>query len=231
LESVSCRSLDKVEETFQSAWVAAAVVSPERFEMKRVAELADHYPHIPVWVVRAFRPEDGRIVAACSRIGVRGVLMDGVDDAVAPQLIAQRSAVRLLNAMLMEAPERLRLEDDLQRKVWSTVLRSADSAIRVTEIAEQLGITREHLSREFAVGGAPNLKRLIDLGKVAVAAHLLANPAYSVSSVATILRFTSASHLARCARRIAGVKPVDLAALGPRGVVGRFVEGRMWSSS
>jgi AraC-like DNA-binding protein len=87
-------------------------------------------------------------------------------------------------------------------------------------------VTREHLSREFAVGGAPNLKRVIDLARAACAADLLGNGAYTVGAVARILGYASPSHLAGTAQRVAGVTPLELRELGPRGVLQRFVRGR-----
>ena len=77
-----------------------------------------------------------------------------------------------------------------------------------------------------AAGGAPNLKRVIDLARTACAADLLGNPGYTVRAVVNILGYASPSHLAGAARRVAGVVPHELRDLGPRGVLGRFVRGR-----
>jgi AraC-like DNA-binding protein len=87
-------------------------------------------------------------------------------------------------------------------------------------------MTREHLSRQFAAGGAPNLKRVIDLVRTACAADLLANPGYTVGNVARILAYASASHLAGAARRVAGASTQELRSLGPRGVLAAFIKGR-----
>jgi AraC-like DNA-binding protein len=86
--------------------------------------------------------------------------------------------------------------------------------------------SREHLSREFGAGGAPNLKRVIDLVRIAWAADLLANPGYSAGAVAGLLRFASPTHMAVCADRVAGVQPAALPGLGPAGVLARFARGR-----
>ena len=48
--------------------------------------------------------------------------------------------------------------------------------VRTTDLARRLRVSREHLSRQFGAGGAPNLKRVIDLTRIACAAQLLANP-------------------------------------------------------
>ena len=120
----------------------------------------------------------------------------------------------------------LRLTEPLQQRAWSEVLRRTGGPLRATEVARALRLSREHLSRQFGAGGAPNLKRVIDLARTATAADLLRNPGYSVRSVARILGFSSASHLAGSARRVAGVAPRDLAALGPPGVLAAFLAGR-----
>jgi AraC-like DNA-binding protein len=131
--------------------------------------------------------------------------------------------------MLGDATRLLRLSEPLQVQAWDAVLTMVGSPARTSDIAAGLKITREHLSREFAAGGAPNLKRVIDLVRTAWAADLLNNPGYDVSSVAHILRFSSASHLAGSARRVAGVTPSELPDLGPAGVLRRFLRGRMRS--
>jgi AraC-like DNA-binding protein len=120
----------------------------------------------------------------------------------------------------------LRLAEPLQRRVWFDLLERVDQPIRTSEIARRVGCSREHLSREFGAGGAPNLKRVIDLTRVACAASLLRNPGYDVVTVARILRFATASHLSATTRRIAGVAPRSLGDLGPRGVLANFTRGK-----
>ena len=66
-----------------------------------------------------------------------------------------------------------------------------------TALAERLEVSREHLSRQFGAGGAPNLKRVIDLTRIACAAQLLENPGYSVPTVVRLLHFASSSHLSQ----------------------------------
>src|SRR2546430_10498391 len=60
--------------------------------------------------------------------------------------------------------------------------------IKTAQLAAALRVTREHLSRQFAAGGAPNLKRVIDLARAACAADLLGNPGYTVRAVVRIDR-------------------------------------------
>jgi AraC-like DNA-binding protein len=97
--------------------------------------------------------------------------------------------------------------------------------MRTTTLANRLAVSREHLSRQFGAGGAPNLKRVIDLTRIACAAQLLANPGYSIPTVVRVLHFASSSHLSSTARRIANVPTSGLGTLGPGGVLAAFVRG------
>src|SRR5207253_2637817 len=158
--------------------------------------------------------------------GFAGVLVEGVDNAVAGEWIAARTAQVVRREALADAPKLLRLTDRLQLAAWDEVLRRVGFPTQTGQVAAALRVTREHLSREFAAGGAPNLKRVIDLARTACAADLLGNPGYTVRAVVHILGYASTSHLAGAARRVAGTTPQELRAVGPRGVLQRFIRGR-----
>ena len=91
----------------------------------------------------------------------------------------------------------LRLTEPLQQSAWNVLLGEVERPMRTTILATRLRISREHLSRQFGAGGAPNLKRVIDLTRIACAAQLLGNPGYAVQTVVRVLHFTSPNHLAR----------------------------------
>jgi AraC-like DNA-binding protein len=184
------------------------------------------FPRVPVFGYGAVRADDGRMVAAALAAGVETMLMEGVDDPVAGELVAARAASRARARELADAIRLLRLRETLQRRAWEVVLREVGSRLTTSDVARVLATSREHLSREFAAGGAPNLKRVIDLARTACAADLLRNPGCDLASCAQILRFTSPAHLAVTAHRVAGVAPGALAELGPRGVLLRFLRGR-----
>jgi transcriptional regulator GlxA family with amidase domain len=223
---VACRSLSRVERVLQEQLVNAVVLDVREGALGWAAELIERYPRIPVFAYSAFRPEDGRLLTACAATGFRAVLVDGIDDAVAGDVIASRSAAAERQALLADAPQRLRLSEPLQLRAWEQVLARVGSPTATADVAQALGMSREHLSREFAAGGAPNLKRVIDLVRGVWAAHLLTNPGYTVDTAARILGFSSSSHLTSCARRIAGVSASGLAGLGSREVLNRFLGGR-----
>jgi AraC-like DNA-binding protein len=89
-----------------------------------------------------------------------------------------------------------------------------------------VGLSREHLSRNFAKPGAPNLKRVIDLVRLIAAAELAKNPGHDIRDIARILDFASSSHLAVTAQRIFGTRPASLARLRTVDLVDRFAQGR-----
>ncbi len=223
---ISCRTVGRLDRVLQEELVNAVVVDVRSAPMEGVFELTELYPRIPVFAYSAFRPQDGRLVAACSVGGLRGILVDGIDDAIAGEVVASRSAARERAALLADAPRRLRLTEPIQLRAWEEVLARVGSPTSTSDIARALGLGREHVSREFAAGGAPNLKRVIDLVRAACAAHLLTNPGYSVAAAARILGYASSSHLSSCARRVAGVSAKGLAQLGSRGVLSGFLRNR-----
>jgi AraC-like DNA-binding protein len=223
---LGCRSTPQLARALESRLVDAVVFSPIRTPLPEIAPLRRRFPHVP-WIGFApFKPDDGALLLACHADTVGLILVDGVDNAVAGELVVRYSAAAERAGALSDAVRILRLSDPLQRAVWHYLLDRVDQTVRTVEIARTLGCSREHLSRQFGAGGAPNLKRVIDLTRIACAASLLRNPGYDAASVARILRFATASHLSATARRIAGVPTRGLAPLGPRGVLLSFARGK-----
>lgn len=220
-----CRTLEALERMLLQRLVDAVVLDAKSAPPGALT-LPARFPRIPVYALSPFRPDDGDLIARTRAAGVAGLLVEGVDNAVLAEWVAQRTAQRARRRALAEAPRLLRLTDRLQLAAWEEVLRRAAAPVRTGDIAHALRVTREHLSREFGAGGAPNLKRVIDLARTACAADLLANPGYTVRAVVRILGYASPSHLAAASRRVAGATPLELKDLGPAGVLGRFVKGR-----
>ena len=223
---VSCRSIDRVLAVLHRELVDAVVVDVRTVGASSVLSLVESFPAIPLFALSAFRPDDGCLIAECLDGGVAGMLVQGVDDGIVGELLMANSASRRRREALASAPRILRLTETLQQDAWNEVLDSVGQSTTTSDIARKLGRTREYVSREFAAGGAPNLKRVIDLVRAAWAADLLRNPGYTVRTVSEILQFSSPSHLAGCAERIAGVAAADLEDLGPKGVLQRFRRGR-----
>ncbi|NIM52437.1 MAG: helix-turn-helix domain-containing protein [Gemmatimonadales bacterium] len=223
---VACRSLERAVTVLRRELVDAVVVDVRNGLADGTFQHFRGFPRIPIFALSAFRPDDGALIMSCRRSGVCALLVEGVDDPALGELIAARCASRVRRAALADGPRLLRLTEPVQLRTWEEVLARAGAATTTADIARALRRTREHLSREFAAGGAPNLKRVIDLARVAWAADLLVNPGYSVTEVAKILGYASASHLTGSARRVAGVTAVELGRLGPHGVLQRFAWGR-----
>jgi len=220
-----CRSVAGVERLLYQRLVDAVVLDVKAARQAALA-LPARFPRIPMFVLSPLRPDDGALLAACLAAGFAGVLVEGVDNAVAGEWVAARTAQVARRKALADAPKLLRLTDRLQLAAWEEVLSRVGYPTQTGQVAAALRVTREHLSRQFAAGGAPNLKRVIDLARTACAADLLGNPGYTVRAVVRILGYASPSHLASAARRVAGTTPHELRAMGPRGVLARFIRGR-----
>ena len=189
-------------------------------------ELPTRYASIPVFGYGAFRSNSGRLLERCRQAGLAGVLVEGVDDPVLWQLLAPRTASARRRQALEDAPRLLRLTEAVQLGAWNEVLRRVGEPVRTTDLARSLNLTREHLSREFGAGGAPNLKRVIDLATAICAADLLQSEAHTVRTVASILGGISPAQLNGIVRRVAGVTAPQLKQLGVRGVLREFLAGR-----
>lgn len=221
---VSCRSAAALHRLLEKRLVDAVVLAPQPSLLPELSELRSRLPFIPLVAYAPFRPDDGELLLAC-RDAVSSVAVEGVDDAVVGELVVRSSVTAERRRALAEAPRMLRLTEALQRATWDVLLGEVERPIRTSTLAGRLQVSREHLSRQFGAGGAPNLKRVIDLTRIACAAQLLGNPGYGVPTVVRVLHFASPSHLANTARRIANVSTGGLGALGPRGVLAAFVRG------
>lgn len=223
----ACRDAAAVEGVLRRELVDAVVLRARGTRwVEDVPGFRERFPGIPVFGAGVFRADDGHALTAAAAAGVAGLLVEGVDEPVAGELVGMLAASRVRDRELADGPRLLRLSERLQQQAWGEVLANVGGRLTTADVARALGTSREHLSREFAAGGAPNLKRVIDLARVACAADLLRNPGYDVATCARVLRFASAGHLAETSRRIAGVAPSVLGRLGPRGVLQRFLRGR-----
>jgi AraC-like DNA-binding protein len=222
---VTCRSVAQVRQLLARRLSDAIVVSPRLVPPDQLRALARDYPAIPVICYAPFRPDDGELLHTCAGELGLPVAVEGVDDAVVGALVARLGASARRQRAMADAPRLLRLRSELQREVWAHVLAAGPGVLRTDAIAKRLRMSREHLSREFAMEAAPNLKRVIDLARVAAAAQLLQNPAVTAATAARLLGFASSSHLGVAAHRVAGVPTSGLGALGPKGVLNAFAKG------
>lgn len=221
----SCRGAAGLGRLLDSRLVEAIITAPRLAVAPAVAQLFGRFPGVPRLWYSPFRPDDGDLLDGCLRDGV-AIAVEGVDDAVLGDMIGRMCLSAERRRALTDAPRVLRLHERLQREVWDYLVVNVALPVRTDEVARRFQVSREHLSRQFGAGGAPNLKRVIDLTRIACAAQLLSNPGYGSASVARILGFASSSHLSDTAQRVAGVSAQKLGTVGPRGVLGVFARGK-----
>lgn len=221
------RSAADFSAAFRETLVDAAVVDVggAQDDTWRVASLARDFPSVPFFGLASLRAGEGPALAQCAAYDFADVLVDGVDDVAARELLGRLGFSARFAHALREPPEPLALSSPLQRETWAMIVSQAGRPVRTAELATVLQVTREHLSRTFAAEGSPNLKRIIDLVRVLAAAELAKNPGYDLRDVARVLCFASPSHLSTTAQRVVGTKPASLARLRTVDLVERFVRG------
>ncbi len=224
---VITRTIDDFEAAFRANLVDAAVVDlgGAQEETWRIASRAREYPSVPFFGLIPLRAAEGPALAQCASLEFADVLIDGIDDAAARELVQHVSFSARFARALDTPPLALSLDAPLQQSAWRFIVSHAGRPVRTSTLATFLNVTREHLSRSFAAGGAPNLKRIIDLVRIVAAAELAKNPGYDLRDVANILGFASSSHLSSTAMRVIGTKPASLTRLRTIDLVDRFVKG------
>lgn len=221
---VLARNPEEFARTVHDELVDAAIVDLQEGEAAwQTLALARTLPSVPFFALAAPWPGDAAHVGRAGKGEVVDVFLDGVDDAALAALMAPHRFTRRFATALREPPPQLRLGTPAQRAVWRRVLVRAWRPLTTAALAADFHVSREHLSRTFASGGAPTLKRVIDLVRVCLAAELAKNPAYDVGDVARLLGFASASHLAVTTQRVVGTRPSSLARLRTVDLVERFV--------
>lgn len=196
----------------------------------RGASLARDYPSIAFLAMTPLRPVDAPAVAQCADVAVADVLVDGVDDALLRHAVATHGFSARFRAALRTPPPALALTTELQLATWHRIVDRAGRVVRTHELARELSVTREHLSRSFANGsgggrggGGATLKRVIDLVRLLAAAELAKNPGYALGDVARLLGYPSLARLSGAAQRLVGTGAKSLSALRAVDLVERFV--------
>jgi AraC-like DNA-binding protein len=230
---VFARTAADFADIFKKELVDAAIVdiSTAHDETWAAAGQAREFPSAPFFALTAMRAADGPAVAQCVELEFADVLIEGVDDSCARDMVARRGFSARFADALKTPPDVLALHTPVQQKAWEYIVAHAGRRVRTLHLAKRLGVTREHLSRTFSADGAPNLKRVIDLVRLLAAAELAKNPGYDIRDVAGILDFASSSHLSSTAQRVVGTKPASLARLRSVDLIQRFTRGHGRSRS
>ncbi len=85
--------------------------------------------------------------------------------------------------------------------------KSAAGKVSVTEIARNLRISREHLSRSFATGMGMTLRAYLERQRLLKAITLLRESHKSIKEIAADLDYSTSAHFARAFRRSLGSTP------------------------
>jgi AraC-like DNA-binding protein len=225
---ITTRSAEELEAVFRRELVDAALIdlgAPDEDTWKAAAFAAE-FPSAPFFAIMPLRPSDTPAAARCGGLGFVDVIVDGIDDNIARDLVSPHAfSTRFRNA-LGDPPQALGLTTPLQRSAWEVIIAHSGRPVTTKDLAKAVGLSREHLSRNFAKPGAPNLKRVIDLVRLVAAAELAKNPGHDIRDIARILDFASSSHLAVTAQRIFGTRPASLARLRTTDLIDRFAQGR-----
>lgn len=230
---ISTRSAEELEAVFRRVLVDAALIdlgSPDEDTWKAAAFAAE-FPSAPFFAILPLRPSDTPAAARCVALGFIDVLVEGIDDNAARDLVHPYAFSTRFRQALGEPPPTLGLTTALQKSAWDVIIEHSGRPVTTKELAKSVGLSREHLSRNFSRPGAPNLKRVIDLVRLIAAAELAKNPGHDIRDIARILEFASSSHLAVTAQRIFGTRPASLARLRTTDLIDRFAQGRTRSRS
>jgi AraC-like DNA-binding protein len=230
---VFARTAADFGEAFRKELIDAALVdvATPHDETWDVAAFAREFPSSPFFALTTLRAGEGPAIAQCSELEFADVLVEGIDDGCAKDIVACRGFSARFAVALRTPPPVLMLTTSVQQKAWDYIVAHAGRRVRTVNLAKRLGVTREHLSRTFSAEGAPNLKRIIDLVRLLAAAELAKNPGYDIRDVASVLDFASSSHLSSTAQRIVGTKPASLARLRSVDLIQRFSRGHGRSRS
>lgn len=227
---VACHGPARLRRAIEDRLLEAIVVGQKALRSPDLLQLRVQFPALPVVVYATFKPDDGELLGRLEAPGgVTAVAVEGIDDSIVGELVRRSALSAERRILLASAPRYLRLSEPIQQRAWALLVGAVSLPVRTSEVARWMGTSREHLSRQFAAGGAPNLKRVIDLLRVITAAQLLANPGYSIADVARLLGFASTPHLGVTVERIAGVGAEELRRLGPGRVFEAFVRSAMRS--
>ncbi len=226
--TVLVRTPDEFQASIRRELIDVAVVDlgAGGDESWTVAARAADFPSTAFFGLLPFRTTDAEAVSRCASLGFADVLCEQVDESAARDLVAPSSYSARFARALADAPPGLGLTTATQLRTWHAIVQHAGRPVTTTTLASVMGVTREHLSRNFARDRGANLKRVIDLVRLISAAELSKNPGYDVRDVAAVLGFASSSHLAVTTQRIASTRPASLPGLRTVDLIDRFVQGR-----
>ena len=213
---IACQGAPRLRRVVEDRLLDAIVLGQKALRNEELLQLRGQFPALPIVVYGTFKPDDGELLARLEGPGgATAIVVEGVEDALAGEIVRRAALSTERKRLLTNAPRYLRLSEPIQQKAWNLLVGSVALPVRTSDVAKWMGTSREHLSRQFAAGGAPNLKRVIDMLRVVTATQLLANPGYTIPDVARLLGFASTPHFALTVSRIAKVEAQELRRIAP----------------
>ncbi|MEO5826361.1 MAG: helix-turn-helix domain-containing protein [Gemmatimonadales bacterium] len=219
---LTARNPVQLHRLLHNTLIDAIVIGADAARGAVLESLRRDYPGIPLHLMMPLRSDDADVLLRAHRNRVVALLVENLDEPVLGGLVRRHSVEARRSADLLPLATALRLTDRVQLEAWRVVVSDAPLGIDATTLARRMGIARETLSRRFASGGAPPVKRAIDAVRLVAAAQLLGNPAYRVEDAARLLGFSSASLLQRTARRTLGVAAREVVGIDAERLVARL---------
>ena len=194
---ISTRTAEELDGVFRRVLIDAAIIdlgSPDEDTWK-AASFAAEFPSAPFFAIMPLRASDTPAAARSTGLGFIDLIVEGIDENAARDLVHPHAFSTRFRQALGEPPQTLGLSTPLQRAAWDVIVAHSGRPVTTKELAATVGLSREHLSRNFAKPGAPNLKRVIDLVRLIAAAELAKNPGHDIRDIARILDFASSPTL------------------------------------
>lgn len=221
---LTARSPAHLDRLLRTTLIDAVVIGADAVRGPVIEALRREYAAIPIHLMLPLRSDDADVVLRAHRLRVAAVVIEGLDEPLLPALVGRHSVTSHRQLDLLPLAGSLHLTERLQRAAWEVIVLDAPRGIDTAGIAHRLGVSRETLSRQFAAGGAPSIKRAVDAVRLVAAGQLLGNPAYRVGDAARLLGFSSVSLLQRTARRTFGVAARAVAALDSGRITGALLD-------
>ena len=106
------------------------------------------------------------------------------------------------------------VQNTLVRQICQRIQESLEKTIRITDLADEFKVSREHLSRIFHEQVGVTLRDYIQQQKIVLACHLLKETVLSNKEIAVRLAFDSPTNFARAFRRRMSMTPRQFRAVG-----------------
>ncbi len=197
-----CRTGAALSRVIESGLVDSVVLGVRACLAIDVADLRKRFPGVPVILYGVVRSDHGQAMLDLEGLGVRAVVVEGIDDPMIGELVARSGSAAARREALATIPAALRLSEPLQRRAFDLLASTSGPPPSAATLARRLRVSREHLSRQFGAGGAPNLKRLTGLLQILAVRDCLANPGYTPKAAARWYGFASVSHLRTVVSRV-----------------------------